>query len=146
METGTTISMTLMILHLRLAGAALLLLCLLHVFFPRRFRWKEELQALSLLNRQIFYVHTFFVGLILVMMGVPLVFEPRILLERTRLGAWVAAGFTVFWGLRLLIQWFGYSAALWRGKGFETMVHFAFTAFWAYLTGLGVLLWRHQLQ
>jgi len=146
MEAGSAIPMNDLTLHLRLSGAALLLLCLLHFFFPRRFRWKEEFGALSLLNRQIFYVHTFFVGLVLVMMGVPLLFEPAVLLERSRLGGWVAAGFTVFWGMRLLIQWFGYSAELWWGKRLETLVHFAFTAFWAYLTGLGVILWRHQLQ
>lgn len=89
--------------HLRLCGAALLMLCLLHFVFPKRFRWREELALLSALNRQIFYVHTFFVGLVLVMMGVPLLIEPEIWLERSRIGWWTAAGFTLFWALRLFI-------------------------------------------
>lgn len=33
--------------HLRLCGAALVMLCMLHFFFPRRFRWREELALLS---------------------------------------------------------------------------------------------------
>lgn len=138
--------MTDLTLHLQLCGAALLLLCLLHFVFPRRFRWGEDLAQLTLLNRQIFYVHTFFVGLVLVMMGLPLVIEPQSWLERTRAGQWVAGGFTIFWGLRLFIQWFGYSSTLWRGKPFETLVHLAFTLLWSYLTLIGALLWRHQLN
>ena len=41
-------------LHLRVAGAGLIVLALAHVLFPRRFAWREELPRLSLLNRQIF--------------------------------------------------------------------------------------------
>jgi hypothetical protein len=32
----------------------------------------------------------------------------------------VALGCGLFWLARLLVQFFGYSAQLWRGKGFET--------------------------
>ena len=39
------------------------------MFFPRQFRWREELARLSLLNRQIFLVHTFFIVLVVTMMG-----------------------------------------------------------------------------
>lgn len=130
--------------HLRFAGATLLLLSSLHLFFPKRFQWHEDLAQLSLLNRQIFYVHTFFVGLVLVLMGIPLLLHPETWLEPSAAGHWVAAGFTIFWGMRLLIQWFGYSSSLWRGKRFETVMHLAFTLFWSYLTLIGTLLWRHQ--
>jgi hypothetical protein len=54
---------------LRIAGVSLVALGLLHGFFPKRFAWKEELARLSLLNRQIFYVHCAFLVMILVMMG-----------------------------------------------------------------------------
>ncbi len=55
--------------HLRIAGTLLILLALAHVFFPKRFNWREELARLSLLNRQIFYVHSVFIGVVLLMMG-----------------------------------------------------------------------------
>ena len=35
-----------------------------------------------------------------------------------------------------MIQFFGYSSKLWRGKVFETFAHIAFTLFWAWLTAL----------
>lgn len=40
--------------HLKIAGASLLILALAHAFFPWRFNWPEELSRLSLLNRQMF--------------------------------------------------------------------------------------------
>jgi hypothetical protein len=132
--------------HLQLAGVALLLLCGLHGVFPRRFDWKNDLARLSQLNRQIFYVHTAFICLVLILMGLPMLLEPDVFLQPSRLGRWVAAGFTVFWALRLFVQWFGYSSQLWRGKRLETFVHLSFTLFWSYLTLLGIALCRHQWQ
>jgi hypothetical protein len=38
-----------------------------------------------------------------------------------------------------VIQFFGDSSKLWRGKPFETVTHVAFTLFWAWLTTLFLL-------
>ena len=57
-------------LHLKLSGLVLILLGIAHAFFGSRFNWKQELQRLSLLNRQIFYVHTFFIALVVTMLGI----------------------------------------------------------------------------
>ena len=133
-------------LHLRICGAMLLALSALHLIFPRRFQWKEDLSQLSLLNRQIFYVHTFFLCVILVMMGALSLFATSELLQKSGLAAWVAAGLTVFWQLRLLTQHFVYDRQLWRGKALETFVHVVFTLLWAYLSAVyGWLLW-YQLR
>ena len=35
----------------------MMLLAILHAGFYKRFNWKDELPKLSLLNKQIFYVH-----------------------------------------------------------------------------------------
>ncbi len=132
------------ILQLQLTGVGLLALDALHLGFPRRFNWSQELARLSLVNRQIFLVHTLFIMLVLALMGTVLLVAPEVLLERSRLGSWVAAGFTIFWGLRLVIQWFGYSRELWRGKPLETAIHLLFTLAWSWLTWLGWGLWQLQ--
>ena len=54
---------------LEITGGLLMALALLHVVFPRHFRWKEETAGLSLLTRQILYVHTFFIALTVFLMG-----------------------------------------------------------------------------
>ena len=123
-------------LHLRLAGALHLVLAALHVVFPKRFHWKEELARLSLLNRQMFLVHTGFICLVLVMLGSLSLFAPHALLEPTPLSRLVLGGIATFWGLRLLVQWFVYDARLWRGDRFNTAVHVAFSVLWAYFAAV----------
>ena len=122
-----------MILQLQLIGALLVLLALLHTGFGWYFNWRREFAAVSLLNRQMMHVHTFFVAFAVGLMGL-LCLTSAAELVGTSLGRRVALGLGVFWLARLLIQFFGYSASLWRGKRFETSIHVLFSLFWAYLT------------
>jgi len=127
---------------LRAAGAILLGLAALHPLMPARLRWKEELPRLSLLNRQMFLVHAYFIGLVLAMMGALCAFAPRLLVERGPLARLVCGAFAVFWFARLVVQWFVYDRSLWREGGFNAFIHWLFTAFWIYLSSLfGWLFW-----
>ncbi len=128
--------MTSLELHLKFAGALLILLGLSHAFFGRRFKWKEELERLSLLNRQIFYVHAFFIALVVVMLGVLALFYTQTLIEKTALARVVLSGITLFWACRLWIQFFGYDASLWKGDRFNTAVHLIFSLMWTYFIGV----------
>ena len=47
-------------MNLRIVGILLVLLGLSHAFFSRYFGWERELADVSLLTRQIFFVHSFF--------------------------------------------------------------------------------------
>ena len=120
-------------LQLKIIGLILMGLALLHAIFPKYFQWQLELQSLSLINRQIMYVHTFFIALIVFLMGfLCLSSAPEIV--ATTFGRKISLGLGFFWLCRLLIQFFGYSPALWRGKTFETIVHIVFSLLWAYLS------------
>ena len=119
--------------QLKLIGALLVLLALLHAGFPRYFDWASELRPLRLINRQMLYVHTLFVALVVLLMGL-LCLSCAAELLHTHLGHVVALGLGLFWLVRLLVQFFGYSAALWRGRRFETTVHVVFSLLWTYLT------------
>jgi len=119
--------------HLHIAGAILLLLAVLHAFFPRHFRWREELASISLLTRQIFYVHHFFIALTVGLMGLLTLSSAHDLLDSS-VGRRILLGLSVFWFVRLFFQLFVYSPKLWRGKLFETVVHLLFTVLWIYLT------------
>jgi hypothetical protein len=39
--------------------------------------------------------------------------------------------------VRLFVQFFGYSAELWRGQRRETVIHWLFALLWSWLTFLG---------
>lgn len=124
-----------LLIHLRIVGVAMLLLVVINVFdVPRRFRWKEELASLSLLNRQIFQVHATFICVILLMFAGLTLLMPRELLQPTPLARAVVGGMGVFWLLRLLAQWFVYDWRIWRGNRLYTVMHFAFTGLWFYFT------------
>lgn len=120
-------------IHFKIIGVFLMGLALVHAIFPRYFQWEKELPLLSLINRQMMQVHTFFIALVVMLMGV-LCFSSATELIHTPLGKRISLGLGIFWFIRLLLQFFGYSSALWKGKVFETTVHIFFSLFWTYLT------------
>ena len=63
--------------HLEIIGILLIALALLHVVFPRYFKWNEELKGVSLVTRQILHVHTFFIALTVFLMGLLCVTSAR---------------------------------------------------------------------
>lgn len=120
-------------IHLKIIGILLVILAFVHVVFPRYFNWKEELARLSLINKEIMVVHTFFISLLVFLMGLLCVFEAGSLIN-TPLGKKLCMGMAVFWSIRLFIQFFGYSSLNWKGKTLETGVHVFFAVFWTYLS------------
>lgn len=120
-------------IHLDIIGVILIALALAHAIFPSYFHWKIELPKLSLINQEMMKVHTFFIALTVLLMGV-LCLSSSTELVQTSLGKNVSLGFGIFWGFRLVTQFFGYSSLLWKGKKFETLVHIVFTILWIYFT------------
>ena len=122
-----------MTIHLYISGIVLIALALVHIIFPKKFNWKNELSNLSLINRQMMQVHTFFIALFVGLNGLLNLLGAG-LLQDGPLAKLVTGGLAIFWGCRLFFQFFVYSPLLWKGKTFETFVHVVFGAFWAYLT------------
>lgn len=122
-------------IHFKIIGYLLMALALIHSIFPRYFNWKEELQSLSLVNRQMMTIHTLFIALFVFLMGLLCVTSTTDLIQ-TNLGKNISLGLAIFWSIRSFIQFFGYSARLWKGKVFETAVHVFFSLFWIYCSSL----------
>ena len=119
--------------HFKIVGLLLMALSMIHIIFPKYFNWKENLTPLSLINRQMMYVHTFFIALVVFLTGL-LCFTSSAELIGTHLGRKICLGFGIFWSLRLVIQFFGYSTTHWKGKPFETTIHIFFALLWAYFS------------
>jgi len=120
-------------INLRIAGFILIMLALVHMIFPRYFKWAEELQSISLVNRQMMYIHTFFIGIVVFLMGILCVSSATELVQ-SHLGHELCIGIGIFWLLRLFVQFFAYSAKLWRGKKLETGIHILFSLLWIYFS------------
>lgn len=120
-------------LQVKIIGVILIILAIVHAAFPRRFKWKDELSSLSLINRQMMMVHTFFIALTLLLMGALCIYGSNELVN-TPFGRIIALGLFIFWCVRLVFQFFVYSSELWKGKLFETLIHILFSLIWLYFT------------
>ncbi len=103
-----------------------------------------DLKEIALINRQLMYVHTFFIAFVVLLMGLLCVTSAGNLID-TMLGRRVALGLSVFWGARLFTQFFWYSSKLWKGKRLETGIHILFSVFWVYFTSVFLMVFVQGL-
>jgi len=125
-------------IHFKIIGFLLIILALVHIIFPKYFNWDKELSSLSLINKQMMIIHTFFIALTVLMMGLLCLTSSSELIG-TNLGKKISLGLGFFWSVRLIIQFFGYSSDLWKDKKFETLMHVIFSIFWTYLSSIFLL-------
>ena len=119
--------------HLKIIGYLMIAIAFIHVSFPKYFNWRQELNSISLINRQLMYIHTFFIALIVFLTGI-LCLTSGIDLVSTALGKKVSLGLGIFWIVRLFIQFFGFSSKVWKGRKFETSIHIFFAVLWSYFS------------
>jgi hypothetical protein len=120
-------------IHLKIIGTLSILLAIVHAVFPKYFNWKQELKQLSIINKQLMYVHSFFIAFAVLLIGTLCLTSASDLIE-TNLGKRISLGLGIFWTTRLIIQFFGYSAKTWKGKTFETTIHVLFSVLWLYFS------------
>jgi|SRR5579859_7104966 len=127
-------------LQIKIIGGLFILLAFLHVFFPGYFNWKGELGSLSCINRQMMYVHMFFIAFGVFLLGILCLTSSGALVS-TQFGKRISLGLGIFWAMRLYFQFFVYSPKLWKGKIVETVVHILFSLFWAYVSTIFFLVY-----
>jgi hypothetical protein len=132
-------------LHLRFAGTLLLCLALSHLILPRALGWTAELRSVSLLTRQVSYVHTYFIGLMCGLFGLAAVLLTPDLLAPDRMSTAVLVAAVAVWGSRLVVQLWVFDSVLWRGSALTVGGHLAFVVLWSYLTFVFVWALTHQL-
>jgi hypothetical protein len=109
---------------LRLAGAVQIGIALLNLMLPRILGWREDLNRVPLLIREVFHVHAWFISVTLMIFGV---ITWRFAAEMTTNPAcrWLGAGIGLFWALRTVLQLTYYSSSHWRGRPGRTVIHLA---------------------
>lgn len=125
-------------IHIKIVGSILIALSVMHIIIPKYFKWEQELTSLSLITKQILYVHTFFIAFIVLLMGLLCLSYSHELLHDP-FGRVITLGLFGFWLMRLIFQFFVYSPKVWRGKRFETVMHVVFSVMWLYFTGVFLL-------
>lgn len=130
--------MSLLTLNLTVVGAILVGLGVLHLALPAVLGWRRELADASPLNRDVSYVHCFFIGLACLLWGLLPLTAGRLLVQPGRVTRLVLIGAVAFWASRLVIQlvvfnrharqsvvWLALSAA-------GTVLWFYLTAVWTW--------------
>ena len=87
-----------------LAGIGQLSVLIASALVPFRLKWREELQVLPALHRQMYWVYGGYVVLSIAALGLLSIFNPDELASGTGLARGVCAYAAVFWGIRVALQ------------------------------------------
>ena len=119
-------------LCLRLAAGGQIFIAILGPSIPRILNWREPIQRMPLLVREVFWVHTFFIGLTCAIFGLlTWVFAWDLAHPSHDMMRWFCFAIGIFWGIRCAMQWTYYSSSHWRGLFDKTVAH------WALFLGYG---------
>jgi len=130
--------------HLWITGLLMAGLSVLNALASKHFGWPEQLNKLDTLTRNIFIVHHLFIWLLISMLAVLMLFFTHLLIEPSGAAAAILLGLAIFWGFRLVAQWWVYEWSLWQGNRFRTGAQVVLTAGWIYLTS--IYTWGFVLQ
>ena len=129
---------------LRLSAVAQLCVAAVNFATARLLKWQEPIDRMPLLLRQVFWVHAWFVSLVLVLFGVMTWrFAPQMAAGSDPACAWLAAGMGIVWSVRTVAQVAYYSPSHWRGNAGRTFIHvFLFVVYGGMSVSYLVAAWR----
>ena len=117
---------------LRLAAGGQIFIALLGPMIPWLLEWREPIQRMPLLVREVFWIHTYFIGLTCGIFGIiTWVFAADLAHPSHDMMRWFCFAVGLFWSIRCMMQWTHYSASHWRGLFDKTLAH------WALFLGYG---------
>lgn len=122
--------------QLRLVGAVLVTIGLSHAVMPHAFGWPAEFAALTPLTRSISYIHTFFIAVMCIMLGLAPLCLTRQMLETGAMPKAVLAAECTFWGLRWCAQFVAFPPAIWKSSRLYTVGHVGFIVLWTWIVAV----------
>jgi hypothetical protein len=114
-------------LFLRIVAVAQFSLVIANLFIARILGWKPEIERMSLLVREVFIIHSWFITITLAIWTVlTWRFAHEMAHAPTELSRWLCWAMAGFWGIRCVAQWLHYSPSHWRGIPSRTFFHWLF--------------------
>ena len=106
---------------IQLAGALQLITAAANFFLPAKLHYRENLAKVSPIIRQIFTVHSIYIVLVLVGLGLICLLFPNDLCGASALGRFLCGFLAIFWGLRVVLQFCYYDSAVKKEHPFGAM-------------------------
>lgn len=101
-----SLSTSLLTYALILAGLGQIALCIGSIKIPQALNWQQELSKVNPLTRQMFWVYSLYIWSFNLSFGLLSCFAPEWLIKSGPLGTSVSAFIALYWGARILIQFF----------------------------------------
>lgn len=117
-----------------LAGVGQLALALGSLALPRILRWGEDTARLRPLTRQVFWTYAAYIWVTNICFGVISTFMPDRLLDHSPLARVVTGYITVYWGARVLVQFFYFDRSEAPPGAFYKMAEVALVGLFIFLT------------
>lgn len=107
-----------------LAAVGQLCIAMLNFALIRIMRWKDDLARVSLLVREVFQIHVWFISItLLIFSAFTFRFAGEMAAGSAPVYRWVACSIASFWAIRAILQITYYSSSHWRGIASRTAVH-----------------------
>lgn len=117
-------------------AAVQLAVAVVNLFLVRLLGWRDELERMPLLVREVFVVHAWFISVTLAMFGaLTWRFAPEFARAPHEIFRWLAMGIGLFWALRTVLQVTYYSSSHWKGRLDRTVIHVVLLAVYGGLAG-----------
>lgn len=125
-----------MLPYIQIAGVIQLVIASANIVLPKKLEYGANIARMSNICRQVFVVHSIYIGGLLVALGaLCLAFAPD-LAGASPLGRSLTVFLAVFWGARIFIQLFYYDATV---KRENPLGHIFFLTLFVFLTGVFTL-------
>jgi hypothetical protein len=121
---------------IRFGGALHLSLLIAGALAMRVLAWRRELRRLCDLSRHMIWTHAAFVVMTIVAFGVISLFNAGLLSAGGQLARWFCGFVAVFWGSRLVVQFFVFDARPHLTNRFLAVGYHTLTLVFAYLTAV----------
>ena len=124
---------------IRIVGALQVCILIASAMVPGELRWREELQKLSKLLRQMFWVYGTYTAMAILFLGLLSLTAAEDIAAGGTLARMVCAGNCLFWGVRLCLQGVfdakPFLTRWWLTAGYHllTVMFLSFTAFYGWM-------------
>lgn len=90
----------------------------------RILHWEEEVKNMSLLLRQVFQIHGWYISLTMAIFAVlTWRFAGEMAIGAHPALQWLCGSIALFWGSRVILQFVHYSPSHWKGRPGRTVIH-----------------------
>lgn len=119
-----------------LAGLGQLVLAAGSLALPRTLRWSDDTAKLRPLTRQVFWTYAAYIWVTNICFGVVSTFAPEWLLDRSPLSRAVTGYIAVYWGARVLVQFFYFDRSAAPPGAFYQLAEVALVGLFIFLTAV----------